>query len=369
MMEDLATPSQVDDLIEGYESGGEAADLGDYPLEDVMVRSEVRTVSDAVKRIEAGRFILDPDFQRDFIWPPDKQSKLIESCVMRIPLPVFYVAEMPDGRVAVVDGLQRLSTFARFLNDNLKLVGLGDDHPLSGKTFRQLPVNLQERVEDTQITLYILDKDAPDRARLDIFERVNSGVPLSRQQMRNAIYNGPATQWLAKMAASTEFRSATGGSLNPKPMRDREAINRFAAFKLLGWKAYTKGDMDEYLAEALRRMNKMSQAELDSLEEFFLKSMRLNKAIFKEHAFRKSLRSNDKWVSRTILNISLFDTLSVSLAQGDFAKKDYDEIRSKVQALLSNYDFEEAVSRSTNSTIPVQRRFRVAEKALAEFVQ
>src|SRR5450830_1477801 len=150
---------------------------------------------------------------------------------MRIPLPVFYVAEAPDGRIIVVDGLQRLTTFARFLGNELRLTGLTSEnvsgHALEGKYFSELPLNLQERVQDTQLTMYILDAKAPERARLDIFERVNSGEPLTRQQMRNALYNGPATQWLKLAAEKDSFRDATGRSLNVKTMRDREAINRF----------------------------------------------------------------------------------------------------------------------------------------------
>ena len=191
----------------------------EYPLNSVFVRTETRTVGDIVRRIKAGRYIMDPDFQRDFVWPEDKQSKLIESCVMRIPLPVFYVAEATDGRIVVVDGLQRLTTFVRFLNGELTLKGFGSDddehktHQLNGKKFADLPITLRERIEDTQLTMYILDSKAPERARLDIFDRVNSGVPLSRQQMRNSLYNGAATRWLKGAADSKLFLEATGGSL------------------------------------------------------------------------------------------------------------------------------------------------------------
>lgn len=367
MVDSIATGKTDEEDLEGYEEISDEADLGDYPLDDVMVRSEIRTVSDVVKRIEAGRYILDPDFQRDFIWDQDKQSKLIESCVMRIPLPVFYVAEMTDGRVAVVDGLQRLSTFTRFLRNELKLGGLGEAHPVNGLLYRQLPVNLQERIEDTQITLYILDKDAPDRARLDIFERVNSGVPLSRQQMRNAIYNGPATRWLARMVDSPSFRQATGGSLNRKTMRDREAINRFASFQLMGWQAYSNGDMDEFLAEGLRRMNRMSEAELEALAQRFEDAMRLSNELFGRHSFRKSLKEGKSLAARTVLNISLFDALSVSFAQGAFTRENYPQIAGAIAALLNDWRFDEAITRSTNSTMPVRTRFRMAAESLAGF--
>lgn len=355
-----------DTEIEGYETVSEEVDIGDYPLDDVMVRSEVRTVAETVKRIEAGRFMMDPDFQRDFVWSTEKQSKLIESCVMRIPLPVFYVAELSDGRVAVVDGLQRLSSFRRFLADELKLSGLGEKHPLLGKKYSQLPINLQERIEDTQITLYILDKDAPDRARLDIFERVNSGEVLSRQQMRNAIYNGTGTRWLADMAENPIFKSATGESLKPKSMRDREAINRFAAFHLLGAEAYAKGDMDEFLAEALRRMNQMKTEELDEMAGEFLGSMKANKAIFGRHAFRKSMRENRGFAPRTMLNISLFDVMSSAFTPSKITlvNEEYKLIGNTISNLLNSDNFDDAISRSTNSTFPVQTRHRMVATAL-----
>jgi hypothetical protein len=294
--------------VEGLEA--ETSDgWGDYPLDAVFVRTETRSVSEVVKRIDNKRYVLDPDFQRDFVWAPQKQSKLIESCVMRIPLPVFYVAEARDGRIIVVDGLQRLTTFTRFLGNQFRLVGLasGDDgkgsHALQGKLFRELPLNLQERVLDTQLTMYILDAKAPERARLDIFERVNSGEPLTRQQMRNALYNGPATVWLKQAAESDAFRSATGQTLNPKTMRDREAINRFCAFKLLGMASYTTGDMDSFLAAGLMRLAALTDRQRAELRTAFDRTMVLNRSLFGEHAFRKSLASAEPFPSRSVINI------------------------------------------------------------------
>ena len=106
--------------IEGIGNLGDSA-LGEYPLDTMMIRNESRTIHDVLRRIGQDNFIMDPDFQRDFIWPVDKQSKLIESVLMRIPLPVFYIAENEDGRMVVVDGLQRLSTFKNFVEDGLRL--------------------------------------------------------------------------------------------------------------------------------------------------------------------------------------------------------------------------------------------------------
>jgi hypothetical protein len=174
----LAAPAEAPtDEVEGIDA--EPASWGDYPLDSLAIRTEQRTAMDVVRRIKNDRFIMNPEFQRDFVWPVDKQSRLIESVLLRIPLPVFYVAEDSDGRLVVVDGLQRLTTFTRFLSNELRLT-LEDRTELHKKKFSELPAALQNRVEDCQLTLYIIDATVPERARLDIFERVNGGEPLTR---------------------------------------------------------------------------------------------------------------------------------------------------------------------------------------------
>ena len=320
-----------------------------YPLDSVFVRTESRTVQEVVRRIEAGRYQLDPDYQRDFVWPVDKQSRLIESCVMRIPLPVFYVAEAHDGRIAVVDGLQRLTTFSRFLANEFELIlKAGEDephHPLDGKRYFSLPLNLQERIQDTQLTLYILDAKAPERAKLDIFERVNSGVPLTRQQMRNCLFNGPATQWLKRAASSNEFLDATGRTLDRKSMRDREAINRFCGFLLLGESRYVGGDMDGFLARALDTMQNGS-VDLDGLFAKFSLSMRANRALFKGHPIRKSLAHLNDQAGRTVVNIALFDVCSVLFADVDLAiiESRAQSLKEAIAHLIERSDFNNAIT-------------------------
>ena len=368
----VGEPHEPEGMDEETGSGG----WGDYPLDAVFVRTETRSVSEVVKRIQNQRYILDPDFQRDFVWPNQKQSKLIESCVMRIPLPVFYVAEAPDGRIIVVDGLQRLTTFVRFLANELRLTGLasGDHaaHLLEGKHFQDLPLNLQERIQDTQLTMYILDAKAPERARLDIFERVNSGEPLTRQQMRNALYNGPATQWLKLAAESNEFRMATGRTLNPKTMRDREAINRFCAFKLLGWKRYTTSDMDSFLAEGLVALARLDEVKRNEVFRAFERVMSLNRMLFHDHAFRKSLASQSGHADRSVINISLFEVCSVTMSHESMEglqPTQHAAVRDSIIRLVRDEEFARAITYSTNSTGAVQKRFDLAERELAKAIE
>jgi hypothetical protein len=348
--------------VEGLDGGG--ADLaGQYPIDSVLIRQEARSVFEVVRRIRDDRFIMDPDFQRDFIWDLDKQSKLIESMLLRIPLPVFYLAEREDGKTIVVDGLQRLSTFSRYLADEFPLRPLELAPELKGQKFSQLAPKLRNRLEDAQLILYVIDPKVPEQAKLDIFDRVNGGVPLTRQQMRNSLYNGVATKWLKSAVNSHEFALATARSLDWRTMRDRECVNRFAAFSLLGVKAYTRADMDAFLAAALKELNRAPD-EVGRLDRMFRASMSNNYAIFKAHAFRKHTSLTDR---RSVINVALFDVFSVLLAR--VSEKEVAEhlgdIRGAFYELMRDSQFIDSISQSTNSTSKVQTRFAMAQEKLA----
>jgi hypothetical protein len=354
---------RVEEDVEGLDAN--VFDLGEYPIDSLLIRPETRTVFEVIRRIDQNQYILDPDFQREFIWDETKQSKLIESALMRIPLPVFYLAENPDGRVVVVDGLQRLSTFHRFLKNELALRGLkGNSEGLNKLRFRDLPPKLQNRLEDTQLILYLIDAKVPDRARLDIFERVNSGVALSRQQMRNCLYVGDATRWLRDQAQNEAFLQATDGGLNAKMMRDREAINRFCGFYLLGINGYKddKGDIDEFLARTLRKMNEMGRDRLNKqFTPVFERSMRNNYHVFGKQAFRKPKRIDG---GRSIINIALFDVYSVLMTKfsEDFVIEHHDSFLHYFEQLQQDQEFVNAITISTNDVRNVVTRFEKIDK-------
>ena len=352
-----------DEDLDGLDTG---APLVDYPLDGLLIRNETRTVHGVFRRIEKGFYVMNPDFQRDFIWKDDKQSRLIESVIMRIPLPVFYIAEDEEGKMIVVDGLQRLSTFRRFLNNDLRL-RLPDQKELHGKRFSDLGAKLQNRVEDCNLTFYIMDAKVPERARLDIFERVNAGEPLSRQQMRNCLYNGKATNFLREEAHSDLFLQATGGSLRSDTMRDREFVNRFCAFQVLGVERY-RGDMDQFLADALRAMNRMQDSEIATLRNALRQTLRNNYSIFNRHAFRKQRRGVGR---RSVINAALWDVMSTGLSH-------YDEnvmgsigadLKNAFLELLDDEEFHTAITLSTNDHKRVRTRFQMAQHMFEEVLE
>ena len=361
-MSQLVSEQDSKSNAESPEGADEPGGFGSYPVDTLLIRTDQRTVHDILRREQQGMFILDPDYQRAFVWEAGRQSRLIESILMRIPLPVFYLAENDDGKLVVVDGLQRISTLKRFVANEQPLVL--DNPDLSGKRFSDLPVKLRNRVEDAQLTLYIIDSKVPERVRLDIFERVNSGRPLTRQQMRNALYQGPATRFLRDAADLESFDLATGGSFNSKDMRDREAINRFCAFYLLGPDAYPE-DMDTFLGRALEQMNGPSVESLAEVRASLDRSMKLNVLVFGQHAFRKHKVDTQR---RAIINLSLFDVFSVAFARAEprRAEERAGLLRQGFYTLMEDPDFQRDVTYGTSAKARVRGRFAHVQRMIDE---
>ena len=352
-----------DEEPEGLDDKGES--FGDYPIDDLLIRHDSRTIHDVMRRIDQGNYVMNPDFQRDFIWPEAKQSKLIESVIMRIPLPVFYMAEDGDGSMVVVDGLQRLSTFHRFVSNELRL-RLPNQTELDGKRFSDLTSKLKNRVEDCNLIFYTIDSKVGERARLDIFERVNSGEPLSRQQMRNCLFMGKATRFLKEEAQTDIFLKATGGSLNEKTMRDREFVNRFCAFQLFDLDEY-HGDMDEFLANCLKKINLQEESDLSQLSVEFHRGLANNFLLFGEHAFRKHEPGQ---VRRVALNASFWDVMCTGLSRytEDHVEVYVEPLRQAIYDLLGDGRFNTAITYATNGTKSVGLRFEMSLQKFEEIL-
>lgn len=279
---------------------------------------------------------------------------------------MFYFAETKDGKTIIVDGLQRITTFRRFLNDEFKLTHVADgNHALRGKKFSKLDHKFKNRIRRTNLILYIIDEKAPGRAKLDIFERVNSGSTLTRQQMRNCLYMGAGTRRLRDMADSAFFKEATGYSLNTKTMRDRELINRFCAFRLLGPEKY-KGYMDDFLADCLVFMNGMSKKNLENLASEFEQSMNNVRTVFGKNAFRKH---NTLSAGRSVINASLFDIFSVAVTSISPAtvKDNKETFQSLFYSSMDDDTFVNSITYSTNQKRQVKGRFAYMDFTFGEY--
>ena len=356
-VEELMT-TQTDTMPEEIEGLGDDPDASwsGYPIDELLIRNDSQAVEQVLGRIEQGRYVMDPDFQRDFIWDEAKQSKLIESVLMRIPLPVFYLAEDERGRRVVVDGLQRLSTFRRFAKNELRL-NLPDRPVLHRQRFKDLDPKLQDRFGDCNLTLYVIDAKAPDQTRLDIFERVNSGMPLTRQQMRNCLYMGKATRFLRAESTTDLILEATGRSLRTSTMRDREFVNRFCAFQILDLEDYR--DMDDFLATCLKKMNAEPEL-LPSLSGQLDTTLGNNLLLFGRHAFRKHEPDQDY---RSIINASLWDVMSTGLSRypSEIVEDRAAIVRGEFYRLMEKKDFTQSITYGTNGVRQVRKRFAMAQ--------
>jgi hypothetical protein len=331
-----------------------------FDPDKIKISTEKKTIDLIVRRIRYKEIDLAPEFQRRArVWTSQRKSQLIESLLLKIPLPVFYVAADHKDEWAVVDGLQRLTTILDFVEGEFDLDGLEYLGALRGKNFKTLDRAMQRRIEETELVINVIQPGTPDEVLMNIFKRINTGgLPLTAQEIRNALHKGPVRAYLRRLVESEDFRSATDGSVRDVRMDAQEMVLRFLAFRTVGWKAYKVHDFDAFLNDAMRRLNAMSNAERDQLGSDFLRVMRAARAIFGNNAFRKPRKEGRNPISKP-----LFEAWSVNLAElAD------DEIETLVKNgsllidglqhfLTADSEFEKSVTLSTGNVNKVRKRF------------
>ncbi|GAB6057285.1 DUF262 domain-containing protein [Desulfonatronum parangueonense] len=343
------------------------------PFDPSKIRVETKntTMDVLIKRLRNNEIDLAPDFQRrGGIWKDDAQSRLIESMLIKIPLPAFYLDATEDDKWLVVDGLQRLSTIKRFvIEESLCLTGLEFLNDIKDKKFRDLPRNFQRRIEETEVVMYLIQPGTPPKVKFDIFRRINTGgAPLSTQEIRHALNQGKIIKILENLADSQDFKIATAKGVSPKRMDDRECVLRFLAFTINHPDDYDTDNFDGFLNDSMAQLNHMNDAELQNLSIKFLDSMRLAKRIFGTDAFRKRY---EKTTMRHPINKALFESWSVNL--GQLTEKESDKLFEKKEmlkenfiSLMNNRDFDIAVTQGTGSVKRVRLRFKRIRDIISE---
>ncbi|WP_418139839.1 DUF262 domain-containing protein [Oceanimonas smirnovii] len=390
MIEDLAD--------EGVTSGVEAE--AHQPLRQpfdpssVSISTQVVSLFSVLRRIGNNTINLSPAFQRNSVWDRTRQSLLIESMMLRIPLPMFYVAEDRNGKWEVVDGLQRLTAIHEFVkgpdNDgkgfklkNLEFWGKNYD----GKTFFEL-----ERMEEasmtvnhileTELQFTVIKPDTSEKVKRNIFKRINTGgMRLSEQEIRHALYQGPATDLLTHLVKTPSYLNTIGKTINDSRMAGRELILRFIAFSIIGYNAYN-GDMDDFLSIAMACLNdehlnfsnidfanSLIVPDKEKVIQDFLTGLDRNNIIFGDHAFRKSFgRERKTPINKSLFDVWMFHLSKLSLDQFKSVEKNKKAVLNEYKALLSDNEFSNAISRHSGSISGVIQRHKAIQDLVSKYI-
>ena len=380
--------SDLEDREVELDSGGfsveldlETEDLIEKPFrpERIDVRTRAMTIDLLLSRLRRGALDLAPDFQRRAgIWTERNQSRLIESLLLRIPLPHFYIAEHEsDDTWAVVDGVQRLTTIARFIAPEaisappLVLRDLEYLTDYEHKTYRDLPRPLQTRLDETEVIVHEIKRGTPEEVKFNIFGRINTGgAPLTQQELRHALIPGRARELLRELATSREFLRATRGSVNDARMSDREMVLRFLSFRLTPPAEYDSPDLDVFLRDAMSRLNQLPEEKVADLKADFTRAMDAAIKVFEDHAFRKRYRRQK---NRSPISKALFETVAVNLAKRSDAEVKIlaarrSRVRNGLADLLDDKEFNDSISVGTGQRARVHRRFAALDDLFSEVI-
>ncbi len=219
--------------VETEHEGSEDMDEDPYSPDDVRIVQQMYSVFQVYHWMRRKVLILSPEFQRNRVWDRERMSLLIESLMLKIPIPSFYFQEDYDGNKQVIDGLQRLSTIYSFMEDEFKLKGLQYLSNYNGAYYSELPRKYKTRIEETQLAVNVLDSKCHDLVKFDVFRRVNTGgMPLNSQEIRNIMATEETRSVLKEMSRSAEFVRATRGRVNDIRMDAQELCLRFIALYL-----------------------------------------------------------------------------------------------------------------------------------------
>lgn len=309
---------------------------------------------------------LAPAFQRDYVWDHVRKSRLIESILLNIPLPMFYFSRDKNGKLQVVDGLQRLTTIYKFFKNEFKLTKLEYlSKECDGRYYKRtdLPENkslrpqLVRALRRYQIDCNVIEPSTPENVKLDIFKRLNTGgKELNKQEVRHAFMKKEVREFIKELVDSDVFKKATDNGVSDKRMMAQELVLRYIGFYCLAYNnflhlIYTT-QMDDFLDSIAIELNNCSQIPYEEIRNSFEESMNKAVIMFGERAFRKISIDDGGNLSdkKNPVNKSLFIAFSIKL--GEYTMKQVEKkgsiLNEFAQFLESDENFYYAISHNTN---------------------
>lgn len=328
------------------------------------------SVQDIVDKIKINDIDLNPDYQRNYVWDANdssqnKCSRLIESLLLNIPIPVIYFAEQAETlKYEVIDGQQRLFTFYRFLNDEFALSGLEIRDDVNGKTFSELDQKDRDEIRKRSIRAIVILNESDEEVKFEVFERLNLGsIQLTPQEIRNNTYRGSFNDLLKKLARKPLFRKLLKLRLknDEKNMAQEELVLRFFAYYNSGFKRAE--NLSYFLTSFIRTNQNPSQETLDKFENLFDKTIELVNEYLGENAFSIFKNKDGKWNRTT--NRSLYDAEMLAFSQfiGKKIKVTPEEFQKQLKALMADSEFKRYLSAQAGGKM-IEKRVSAIKKIL-----
>lgn len=372
-MTDIVDDIESDEVeIEGVD---EKEGLMEKPFDPTLINIETKTPSldTLIKRIKSKSVELDTEnyFQRkDDLWNKTQQSRLIESILIRFPLPAFFFDASNDSKWLIVDGLQRLSSIRNFcVEKTLSLSNMEFLTQLNGKKWDDLAPDLQRLIEETQVVIYKILPGTPTDVKFNIFKRINTGgLVLEPQEIRHALFQGKPSKFVAELARVQSFIDVVPlGKAKKDRMFDRDFANRFLGFYLFDYQEYNS-DLDSFLSKGMAAIYDKSEEELAEIKSKFVEAMKLARHVFGREAFRKVYRNYKRLPP---INKALFDVISVRFAQASdeekaAIKKNKSQFKSGLRNLLAT---DEYFFSSVTSSTGDRNKVRYRHEKIKELIQ
>lgn len=336
----------------------------------LFIKPYDRMIKDIVEDIGRKMIVLDPDYQRNYVWKNDKASLLVESILLNIPIPVIYASEDCEGKWLIVDGVQRLCSLKRFFNDEFKLTGLETLSELNGKKFSALEPFIRNKLERGELRIIVLQSDSDNNIQFDIFMRLNRGsVTLNEQEMRNCLYRGKLNTLIKDIANNNSYVKEIFPVTKTNRMSTNELILRYLAIsenydKESGTLSNYDGRIKNCLNNFMKKYQNPDEEKLVYFKNKFEQQIEKSYSIFGKYAFRKEDGGNK-------INASLYECIMIAFENYDLdlllSKKQ--EILFKSKKLVSDINFEKSIDKATGNTETLKYRLETYIKAIKDIVE
>jgi uncharacterized protein with ParB-like and HNH nuclease domain len=351
----LLLPEDKFDDIESDEEDLELDSKVKIQDRKLFVHTYDHSVKSLKEQIDDGALLLADDFQRRRVWDDTKASRLIESLLINVPIPVCYLAELEEGVSSVIDGQQRLTAIYRYLTDDLKLRSLKIRSDLNKSKFSQLGVTDRRNFNVRFIRCVLILKESDPKIRLHVFDRLNSNsVKLNRQELRNSLYRGNLNSLVKELSKNDVLKKLRRAKDVEKRMNDCEMILRFFAFYFNG-NSY-QGRLSEFLDNYLQAGMKFNSQRLEEHQKIFLRTLEVVDTVFGENAFRRYDNVSNTW--KTSINRAIYDIVMLYFTQLSLedAEQYKDVIIHQFEDLFNSSDFEDSIATQPEKVSQMQTR-------------